>query len=69
MSNILFFIYACFYCSCYFFSSRHVGLPEVKLRVRYINKRHELTFPGTHTIGEVSAGLLVFYLSVGVYGV
>ncbi|CAB4010531.1 FAS-associated factor 1, partial [Paramuricea clavata] len=34
-------------------SSRHVGVPEVKLNIRYTNKQHELTFPGTKTIGEI----------------
>ena len=28
---------------------------EVKLRVRYSSKRHDFTFPGTKTIGEVGA--------------
>ncbi|XP_028404725.1 FAS-associated factor 1-like [Dendronephthya gigantea] len=34
-------------------SSQAASVPDVKLRIRYTNKRHELSFPGTKTIGEV----------------
>ena len=31
-----------------------MSVPEVTLKFRYNKKRHELKFPGTKTIGEVS---------------